>query len=319
MGDRRSRSVLMVVAAGILWGVIGLFSRALNDAGLDSLQVVMARCSVTAVGAFILLALFKREFLRIHIKDIWMFFGTGVCSIILFNYLYFQTAQLVSLSMTAVLLYTAPCFVLIFSVFIFREKLTARKIMALVFAFGGCILTAGIIGSGGDYNVLGFAMGVGSGFGYSLYTIFSKFALRKYHPFTVIFYTFLVATIAMMPFCRPWEIVDVAINDTEALWYILGLGILITLVPYFLYTEGLNGLDAGVASVIAFVEPMVATIAGFIVYDEQVTLLNLTGIAMILFSLMLLNLDSGRLRLMFRERDREDNSQMSEDGDKEEV
>ena len=319
MADRRSRSVLMVVAAGILWGVIGLFSRALNDAGLDSLQVVMARCSVTAIGAFILLVLFKREFLRIHIRDIWMFFGTGVCSIILFNYLYFQTAQLVSLSMTAVLLYTAPCFVLIFSVFIFRETLTARKIMALVFAFGGCVLTAGIIGSGGDYNAMGFAMGVGSGFGYSLYTIFSKFALRKYHPFTVIFYTFLVATIAMIPFCRPWEIVDVAINDTEALWYILGLGILITLVPYFLYTEGLNGLDAGVASVIAFVEPMVATIAGFIVYDEQVTLLNLTGIAMILFSLMLLNLDSGRLRLMFRERDREDNSQISEDGDKEEV
>ena len=319
MADRRSRSVLMVVAAGILWGVIGLFSRALNDAGLDSLQVVMARCSVTAVGAFILLALFKREFLRIHIRDIWMFFGTGVCSIILFNYLYFQTAQLVSLSMTAVLLYTAPCFVLIFSVFIFRERLTARKVMALVFAFTGCVLTAGIIGSGGDYNAMGFAMGVGSGFGYSLYTIFSKFALRKYHPFTVIFYTFLVATIAMIPFCRPWEIVDVAVNDTEALWYILGLGILITLVPYFLYTEGLNGLDAGVASVIAFVEPMVATIAGFIVYDEQVTLLNLTGIAMILFSLMLLNLDSGRLRLMFRERDREDNSQTSEDGDKEEV
>ena len=104
MADKRTRSVLMVVTAGILWGVIGLFSRALNDAGLDSLQVVMARCSVTAIGAFILLVLFKREFLRIHIKDIWMFFGTGVCSIILFNYLYFQTAQLVSLSMTAVLL-----------------------------------------------------------------------------------------------------------------------------------------------------------------------------------------------------------------------
>ena len=317
MADKRTRSVLMVVTAGILWGVIGLFSRALNDAGLDSLQVVEARCVTTTVFAVIILALFKREYLRIHLKDIWMFIGTGVCSIILFNYLYFQTAQLVSLSMTAVLLYTAPCFVLIFSVFIFRETLTARKIMALVFAFVGCILTAGIVGNGGDFNALGFAMGVGSGFGYSLYTIFSKFALKKYHPFTVIFYTFLVAFVALIPFCRPWEIVDVAVNDTEALWYILGLGVLITLVPYFLYTEGLNGLDAGVASVIAFTEPMVATIAGFVVYGEQVTFLSLTGIAMILFSLMLLNLDSGRLRLVLRERRRERSARLSERESKE--
>lgn len=305
MSDSRTRSVIMVFTAGVLWGVIGLFSRALNDAGLDSLQVVASRCVTTSVGIFILLALFRKDYLRIELKDLWMFFGTGVCSIILFNYLYFQTAQLVSLSMTAVLLYTAPCFVLIFSVLIFHEKLTARKIAALAFAFGGCVLTAGIIGGSGDFSALGFAMGIGSGFGYSLYTIFGKFALKKYHPFTVTFYTFLVASVAILPFCSPWEIVDAAVNVEGTIWYILGLGILITLVPYFLYTGGLKGLDAGVASVIAFAEPMVATVAGFIVYGEEVTVTSLLGILMILFSIMLLNLESGRLRVILRNRRRE--------------
>ncbi len=304
MSDARTRSVLMVITAGALWGVIGLFSRALNDAGLDSLQVVFSRCFVTAVGILVILALFRREYLRIDPKDIWMFFGTGVCSIVLFNYLYFQTAQLVSLSMTAVLLYTAPCFVLIFSVLIFHETLTARKIAALAFAFGGCVLTAGIIGGDGDFSALGFAMGIGSGFGYSLYTIFGKFALRKYHPFTVTFYTFLVASVCIAPFCSPWEVFDAAVNADGAVWYILGLGILITLVPYFLYTEGLRGLDAGVASVIAFIEPMVATVAGFVVYGEEVTVVSLTGILMILFSIILLNLEGGRLRVVLRNRKR---------------
>ena len=300
----RKSSALMIVTAGILWGVIGLFSRALNDAGLEALQVTETRCAITAVGVLAFLLVYKREYLRIDIKDIWMFIGTGVCSIVLFNTLYFETAQLVSLSMTAVLLYTAPCFVLIFSVFIFAEKLTVRKILALVFAFGGCILTAGIIGGSEEFNALGFAMGVGSGFGYSLYTIFGKFALKKYHPFTVTFYTFAVAAVSLIPFCRPWEIADVSINVDGAVWYMLGLGILITLVPYFLYTEGLRGMDAGVASVIAFTEPMVATIAGFIVYGEEVTAVNIAGIAMILFSLMLLNLEGSRLRIVLRDRNR---------------
>lgn len=301
MANSRTCSVLMIVTAGILWGVIGLFSRALNDAGLDSFQVTESRCAITALGTFLVLLFYRREYLRIELRDIWMFFGTGVCSIVLFNVLYFQTAQLVSLSMTAVLLYTAPCFVLIFSVFLFGEMLTKRKVLALVFAFGGCVLTAGIIGSG-EFNALGFAMGVGSGFGYSLYTIFSKFALRKYHPFTITFYTFLVAALALAPFCMPWRIVDAAVNVDGAVWYILGLGILITLIPYFLYTEGLNGMDAGVASVIAFTEPMVATIAGFIVYGEEVTFYSMLGIAMILFSLMLLNLEGARLRVILRNR-----------------
>ena len=305
MANARMASVLMVVTAGTLWGVIGVFSRILNDAGLDSFQVTETRCMITAVGAAIILAVYKREYLIIQLKDIWMFIGTGICSIIVFNVLYFQTAQLVSLSMTAVLLYTAPCFVLIFSVILFKEVLTKQKLLALVMAFSGCVLTAGIIGGSQEFSLLGFTMGLGSGFGYSLYTIFSKYALKKYHPFTITFYTFLLAGLALLPFCRPGEIVDAAINVGGAIWYMLGLGILITLIPYFLYTLGLNGLDAGVASVIAFIEPMVATIAGFIIYGEELTVANVLGIALILMSVILLNLDRGRLRVLLRERHRE--------------
>ena len=304
MADARFPSVMMVVVAGALWGVIGLFSRALTDAGLDPFQITETRCLITAIAIALILLVTRREYLKIDIRDIWMFFGTGVCSIIVFNVLYFETAQLVSLSMTAVLLYTAPCFVLIFSVILFHEKLTAQKITALVFAFVGCVFTAGIIGSG-EVNMKGFLMGLGSGVAYSLYSIFGKAALKKYHAFTVTFYTFLVAGLALVPFCAPWHIVEVAMEVEGSIWYMLGLGILITLVPYFLYTQGLKGLDAGVASVIAFIEPMVATIAGFVVYGEEVTVISLIGILMILFSIILLNLDRGRLRVILRERNRE--------------
>lgn len=294
MSEVSTRSVMMVVAAGILWGVIGLFSRALNDCGLSSYQVTESRCFITAVGVMLFLLVYDRRLLKIEIRDIWLFFGTGLLSIVLFNVLYFEAAQIVSLSMTAVLLYTAPCFVLVLSVLIFKEALTAKKMLALVLAFTGCVLTAGIIGGNEAFSVKGFLMGLGSGIGYSFYSIFGKFALRKYHPFTVTFYTFLVASLSIMPFCDPWHIVEASVNVDGAIWWVLGLGILITLLPYFLYTYGLNGLDAGVASVIAFVEPMVATIAGFVVYDESVTASSFIGIILILSSIILLNIGGRR-------------------------
>ena len=291
MMNAKSMSAALIVTAGVLWGVIGIFSRALADSGLSSMQITEVRSIITAVGIIIILLICDRRLLKIDPKDIWMFLGTGVCSIVLFNILYFETAELVSLSMTAVLLYTAPCFVMVFSIVLFKEKVTNKKILALVLAFCGCILTAGLIGGAGDFNMKGFLMGIGSGFGYSLYSIFGKYALKKYHPFTVTMYTFLVAALALMPFCDPSHIIDTAVNVKDAVWWMLGLGVVITLIPYFLYTWGLKGLDAGVASVIAFVEPMVATISGFVIYGEEVTGPSIIGILLILISVILLNLD----------------------------
>ena len=292
--DRRALSVAAIVIGASFWGVIGVFSRQLNDRGLDSMQVTEVRCIVTAIALAVILLFYDRRLLKIDPKDLWMFFGSGVIGIISFNVLYFEAAKIVSLSMTSVLLYTAPFFVVIMSMFIFKEALTRQKAISLVLAFAGCLLISNIIGSSAGFNSKGFLLGLGSGIGYALYTIFSKFALKKYHPFTLTFYTFLVAGIVLIPFSDLPHMADVAINVDGALLWMLALGLLITTLPYFLYNFGLKGLDAGVASVIAFIEPMVATIAGFLIYNEEPTVFNFLGIFSILAAVILLNIQFGK-------------------------
>ncbi len=283
-------AALCVIVAASLWGLIGIFTRSLADAGLSAVQITEVRCSVTAICIFAILAVFDRKLLRISLKDIWMFLGTGILSIVLFNVLYFTATTMVTLSMAAVLLYTAPCFVMVMSAVFFKERLTRNKMLALVAAFCGCALTAGILGGIGNIDVLGVAVGVGSGFGYALYSIFGKVALKKYHPFTITFYTFLIAAIFLIPFSDVPEIVSVAASGSAVM--MLLLGVLITLVPYFLYTYGLNRMDAGKAAVIAFIEPMVATVVGFALFGEELGIPELVGIALILLSVVLLNTDS---------------------------
>ena len=156
-------SALCIIVAASLWGIIGIFSRMLSDAGLTSLQTTEVRCFITALVMFVVLMIKDKNLIKIDIRDLWMFIGTGFFSIVIFNILYFETAELVSLSMTAVLLYTAPCFVMVLSAILFKEVITGQKVIALVLAFFGCILTAGLIGGGGDFNMKGFLYGVGSG------------------------------------------------------------------------------------------------------------------------------------------------------------
>jgi len=276
---------LDVIIGAALWGVIGLFTRPLYELGLSPLQITFARCLITLIFITVAIVILDRKLLKIDLKDIWMFIGTGLFSIVFFNIMYFTSQQMVSLSTASVLLYTAPCFVMIMSIVLFKEKLTRNKLLALVIAFIGCAFTTGL--GFGDMNI-GFLYGILAGFGYALYSIFGKYALKKYGLLTILLYTFLIATICMIPFADVPYVIS-SFGDTNVLLLALGLGLLSTVLPYYFYTIGLRGMDAGKASIIAFVEPMVATVVSIIIGDEF-GWMNVLGIALILGSVILLNI-----------------------------
>lgn len=280
-----------VILAGICWGIIGIFSRALLMSGFTPVQVTASRCIVTALSFFFYLFLVNRDKLKIEIKDLWYFIGTGLLSFVFFNICFFITIEVTTLSMAAILLYTAPYFVIIISAFLFKEKITKNKIIALILAFTGCVFTTGIIGTDDIIiSKLGLLTGIGSGIGYGLYSVFGRIALKKYHPYTVTAYTFIVATIGILPFSGITEMVAIAGGSFSITINILLLGIISTLAPFLLYTKGLQGMEAGKASVMAFVEPMVATIVGIIYFKERITALCMVGIFLIFVSILMLNL-----------------------------
>ena len=62
-----------------------------------------------------------------------------------------------------------------------------------------------------------------------------------------------------------------------------------TVIPFICYTKGLKKMEAGKASIMAFIEPMIATICGILVFGEKFTLGNLTGVVLILASIIFLN------------------------------
>ena len=287
-GKSGALSVALILLAASGWGVIGLFSRPLTAAGLTALQVTFVRSAVVLAGMGLLLLVKDRRLFRIELRDGWIFLGTGLVSIVFFNVCYFTTIQMTTLAAASVLLYTAPCFVMLMSAVFFKERITARKLAALALAFGGCVLVSGI-GSGGGITPLGLLVGVGSGFGYATYSIFGKVALKKYHTFTVIFYTFLVSTVCLAPFVHIGQGIHALTSNGAAPWLALGLGIISTFMPYVCYTTGLENVEAGRASVLAFAEPMVATLAGIVVYHERLHALNASGIALIFLAIVLLS------------------------------
>ena len=279
---------IFVLLAGILWGMMGIYVRRLNAAGFTTIEIVAVRSVVTALLLFLVLFFYNRKMLKICIRDIWCFAGTGILSIVFFNYCYFKAITMTSLSVAAVLLYTAPAIVMILSAVFFHEKITAVKLIALVATFIGCVLVTGLVGSTESLNAAGILVGLGAGLGYALYSIFSRFALeRGYHSLTISFYTFVFASIGVLPLADVQKIYGACVEDIGMLGFYLVFALVSTVIPYILYTLGLTALENSKASIIASVEPVAATVLGIVLFHEKMTVNIVTGIVLVLGAIVI--------------------------------
>lgn len=284
------KAYLQIIAAASLWGCIGLFIKLLTAAGLTSMQGVAVRSLVGLIFYGLFLFLTDRPALRVDLRDWYWFFGTGVCSMLFFNWCYFSAITLSSMSVAAVLLYTSPVFVTLMSAIFFHEAVTPVKVIALAATFAGCVLVTGLFPLGQVPISAGTILfGLGSGFGYALYSIFGKFILKKYSPATVTFYTILFCAIFSLPISGLHANLD-ALASWQALAGALGVGVLCCALAYHLYTAGLRDAEPGKAAILATVEPFVAAALGILLFHEEVTPSKLLGMAAILGAVLLLNL-----------------------------
>lgn len=285
-------SFLMIIIGAALWGTIGVFVQGLYDLGFTPIEVVTLRV-IFAFFAIFLFSLWKdRGALKIKLKHIFYFVGTGIFSIVFFNWAYFTAIQEMNLSIAAVLLYTGPAFVTIMSRIFFKELFTPQKLVALVMTFIGCIFVIGLFPlnvSLSQISLYGVIVGIGSGFGYALYTIFGKLALKHYTSMTITIYTFLLASVALLPTTGLVRRVGEWLN-WESLLISLGLGIVPTVVAYLLYTKGLEKVESSKASIMTTIEPVVAALIGVFVFKDVLSFWQVCGMVFIISAVLLINM-----------------------------
>ena len=279
---------ILIIIAGLFWGSMGIFVRHLNGLGFTSVQVACLRLVTAGVIFAVILLIKDPKGFKIKAKDIPLFLALGLVSILFFTCCYFTAIRLMTMSTAAILLYTSPIWVMILAIIFLKEKITARKVIALVLAFAGCVLVSGF---GGKVTVLGILVGLGSGIGYGLYSIFGTFALRKYSPFTVTCYTFLIAGAGSVFVSDPADMfakISASDNRLALFGFVLLTSVVTAVIPFLLYTLGLNRTTAGRAAVLATVEPAAATLFGVFVMHESIGIASVIGILLVFAAIIVL-------------------------------
>lgn len=293
-----SKAVWFIILGATLWGTISWFVKHLAMLGISPFQIVILRSWTSAILLLLYFVIRSPKVLRLLCwKDIWYFIGTGVISIVFFNYCLFAAIDRSSIPVATALLYTAPAIVTILARLLFKEALSTNKIFALIITLIGTAFIIEVLPSNQtSISLSAFLFGIGSGVGYALYSIFSKFALKKYSSFTITLYTFLVAGITLTPFF-PYREQSKLLMNPEVLFYAFGLGLFPTAIAYITYTYGLQQMEASKAAIFATIEPVVATFIGIFIFHELFHFLQ--GIGMIAII--------GAVILIERERTKEEN------------
>ena len=287
-----NKGLFYIILASVLWGTSGIFVHYLAPFGVTSLQMTFIRGFVSFICMMFYILIADRKLFKTNIKELTMFLGSGI-SFFATATCYYHSMQLTSISTAVVLMYTAPIFVMIYSVLFLGEKLSKLKLVSVVGMIIGCGFVSGIIG-GLKFNALGIVIGFMSGVSYAAYNIITKIQMQKgINPFKANFYCFLFSIVVGLIIAKPYGIIGcISINPPVVIPLSIGVGLVACILPYFFYTLALREIPAGTASSLGILEPMAATIFSVIIFKEQLSTFSVIGIILILGSVFLLSRES---------------------------
>ena len=284
----KKRAILYIIIAGICWGTSGVFVHYLAPYGFTSYQMTAVRAIISFLCILIYALIKDRSLFRLKPVHLILFFCIGL-SLFLTGSCYFTSMQMTSVSTAVVLMYTAPIYVMIFSVLFWKEKLTKLKTVSVICMLIGCCLVSGIVG-GFAFHVTGILIGVLSGIAYASYNILTKISMRQQiAPVSVTLYSFLFMSLISLFVSEPLKLAEnVSAAPAVTVPLLIGLGICTFVIPYFLYTLAMKELSAGTASALGIVEPMAATLFSVVIFKEPLGLLPALGIVLILAAILMI-------------------------------
>ncbi len=282
-------SLIYIILASILWGTSAIFFKLLTPFGFMPIHLTAMRGIVSAISIILYTLFINRNLFKASVKELVLFISSGV-AVFLTAFFYYASIAHSSVSTAAMLMYTAPVFVVAYSVTFLGEKLTRLKLVSIVLVIVGCALVSGII-NGVNFSGLGFVFGLASGIVYSSYNISARIAmLNKSNSLSATLYCFITMGILSLITGDVGSIAQItSANISAILPLIIGIGVCTCVMPYFLYTHALRHIPAGTASAIGILEPISATVFSVVFFNETLTLSEGLGIAFVLLAVFILS------------------------------
>ncbi|MDA3870335.1 MAG: EamA family transporter [Gammaproteobacteria bacterium] len=289
-----SASTGFVALAALCWGLSGGIGAILMAEGWDAFVVSFYRGAIGLLFVLLWLALRPRDS-GLASRRLWFWSvvaGIGVAGNFSF---YFVSIAEGSVAVAATLMYCAPVFVYLVSFALKLERATPLKWAAIVMVMIGIVLLTRIYDIGaGDVTPIGVGAGLLAGLFYAVFIFGFKYAAPHGSPQAILVIAFAALVIILI---WPGDVDQtVAVLSTPVWPLFVALGVLGAGLSFILYIFGLNHTAPAVASIVAMVEPVTASLFGVVILNENLIGLQIFGMGLILVTVTALSVYSSARR-----------------------
>jgi drug/metabolite transporter (DMT)-like permease len=288
--QRISRSgYLFAALAAVLWASSGTAAKFLFNSGMTAFELVQMRTTLATGMLFCWLLFHNRSLLVIERRDLPYFVSLGI-GLAAVQFTYFFAISKIHVAAAILIQYQAPIFVALHTLLVLRVKLPPVVFVAMVGSLFGCYLVVG--GYSLDLlqmNRTGVLVALSSAVTFAWYTVRCEYGMRRYPPWTVVFYGLLFAAVVwnilhppLTAFLRP--------SGFAQWWWVIFIAFFGTVLAFICYNESINRIGAARTSITATLEPITAGFIAWLLLAETMEVWQLLGAVLVIASVVLLQI-----------------------------
>ena len=281
MNKDTAKSYTALISSMLIFGTLGIFRRYIP---LSSAMLALFRGLLGS--AFLLILVFVKggKLQKLKSRTVFLLAVTG--ALMGFNWmLLFEAYNYTSVAVATMCYYMQPTIVILLSSFVFREKLTFKKLICAVAAIIGMVFVSGILNGNGikTCDIKGILFGLGAAALYSAVVILNKkVVVKDVYEKSII--QLAAAAIILIPYLLLTEDITKTTLNGTAVCMVLLVGIVHTGIAYALYFGSMKNLKAQSIAVMSYIDPVFALLLSAVILHEGLTVYGAIGAILIIGS-----------------------------------
>jgi DME family drug/metabolite transporter len=285
------RGLVLLTAAGVLWGSIGLVVRLLEDRGNSAIAVAFWRLVCAGLVLLPIMGPARLRELGRQARRSGRLAAVALGSLA-FQLLYFLAVRDVGVAVaTLIALGLAPVAITAAESLSARTRPATRTLLVLLLALTGLVLVTAVGSSSllvAPRPLLGVIEAILSGLMYAASTSWSAPLSNRLEPISIIFATTVAGIVVLLPVVAfaGWHVPQTSAAVSGTIW----LGLVTTVIAYGLFYSGLRSTPGSIAMIVTLLEPVVAVFLAALFLHEPLTIANVVGGTLLLAAVVALYL-----------------------------
>ena len=283
--SNRQKGVFLAVLCPVLWGLMGIFIREITSTGISVVDVSFFRCAASGLLFLLFLGFTNPGALKTTWRGRLVSACYGIVSYSLSFVAYSVSVSRIPVAVATILMFLCPVWVTVFNFFLFHEKPDRQKALAILVCLCGAVLSADLLSVGNvRLDVIGILTSIFNGMGAALQIVVPRYFSKQYSKDTMLVYGFLGAAIALLFFVDFPEIGTAFQNFGGFRLYgsIFTVSVICTMVANVAFVKSTEYISGTESSILSALEVVVGSLAGFLVYHEQLKPLQLVGMVLVI-------------------------------------